>query len=86
MNSQQVWSVYILKCRDQSLYTGCTTDLKKRLSKHNAGQGAKYTAFRIPVQLVYSENCLNKSEALKREFQIKKLSRAGKLQLITTKL
>lgn len=82
MNSEQCWYVYILVCRDQTLYTGSTPDVEKRLAKHNAGQGAKYTAARKPVQLIYSENCASKSEALKRELQIKKLSRAEKLNLI----
>lgn len=74
--------VYILKCADGTLYTGWTTDLEKRLKTHNSGKGAKYTRSRLPVEIVYSETCENKSEALKRERQIKKLSRSEKIRLI----
>ena len=73
--------VYILRCADDTLYTGWTTDLEKRLHAHNQKQGAKYTKARLPVELLYSETCSNKSEALKREAEIKKLSRQQKLLL-----
>ena len=76
--------VYIVRCRDGSLYTGWTNDLKKRIEAHNAGTGAKYTKSRRPVELVYFESYESKSEALKREAAIKKLSRAAKLALIRT--
>ncbi|MCP5381110.1 MAG: GIY-YIG nuclease family protein [Kordiimonadaceae bacterium] len=76
------WVLYILKCGDDSLYTGITNDLEKRLSDHEAGNGAKYTRGRGPFQLVYSEKLKNRSEASKREAQIKKLSRTEKQQLI----
>ncbi|MEG2380888.1 MAG: GIY-YIG nuclease family protein [Oscillospiraceae bacterium] len=73
---------YILKCGDGSLYCGYTNDLEKRLHTHNSGNGAKYTKGRLPVILVYSEEFKTKSEALKREIEIKKLTRAEKLKLI----
>ena len=75
------WQTYIIKCSDDSLYTGITIDLEKRLAAHNAGKGAKYTASRRPVHLVYREGAANRSEASKRENEIKKLSRNDKLAL-----
>ncbi|MEG1870738.1 MAG: GIY-YIG nuclease family protein [Peptostreptococcaceae bacterium] len=74
--------VYILKCGDNTLYTGWTTNLEKRLKCHNSGKGAKYTRCRLPVEIIYSENLSDKSSALKRECEIKKLSRDKKLLLI----
>jgi len=74
--------VYILQCHDGTLYTGWTTDLEARFAAHNEGSGAKYTKGRGPVTLLYSETFESKSEALKREIAIKKLSRAEKLKLI----
>ena len=74
--------VYILECSDNTLYTGWTTDLKKRISAHNSGKGAKYTKGRLPVRLVYKESYNSKTEALKREYNIKQLSRERKLALI----
>lgn len=74
--------VYILKCNDGTLYTGYTNDLKKRISTHNKGKGAKYTRGRLPVKLVYFEKYISKGEALHREFTIKKMSRQSKLDLI----
>lgn len=73
---------YILTCNDKTLYCGYTNDLVNRLKKHNAGKGAKYTKTRLPVFLSYYEEFNSKSDALKREWQIKKLSRNKKLQLI----
>ena len=75
------WQTYIIKCNDNSLYTGITIDLEKRLAAHNAGKGAKYTASRRPVQLIYREEAANRSEASKRENTIKKLNRNDKLAL-----
>ena len=72
------WFVYILRCKDDTLYTGMTDDLEKRLTAHNAGKGARYTRGRGPVSLVYSVVCNDKSDALRRELQIKKMSRAEK--------
>lgn len=74
---------YILECSDKSLYTGWTTDLKRRLAMHNQGKGAKYTCSRRPVKLVYFEEFTTKEEAMKREYAIKQLSRQEKLKLIT---
>lgn len=82
-----MWKVYILECSDKSLYTWITTDLTRRLREHNweIVWGAKYTRVRQPVELVYSEELENRSEASKRECEIKKLSRVQKLKLINTK-
>lgn len=74
--------VYILECRDKTLYTGWTTDLEKRIVAHNEGKGAKYTRIRKPVKLVYYEILEDKSMALKREYEIKQYSREKKLALI----
>ncbi len=74
--------IYILKCGDDTLYTGWTTDLERRLRCHNSGKGAKYTRCRLPVKIVYSEEFEDKSSALKRECEIKKISRDKKLLLI----
>jgi putative endonuclease len=76
------WSCYILRCADDTLYTGITNDLSKRLAAHNAGTAAKYTKTRIPVEVVFVENCIDRSAALKRELQIKSLKRPDKLALI----
>lgn len=77
-----MYYVYLLRCADGTLYTGFTNDLARRLAVHNAGRGAKYTRSRLPVELVYWKNFPNKSSALKREYAIKRLSRAEKLSLI----
>ncbi|MBQ7411515.1 MAG: GIY-YIG nuclease family protein [Clostridia bacterium] len=77
--------VYILECADGSLYTGYTTDPKRRESVHNSGKGAKYTRSRLPVRLVYVEECEAKSQALSREYEIKHLTREQKLSLINKK-
>ena len=80
-----MWYVYILKCNDGTLYTGITNDLGKRVSSHNKGTGAKYTKTRTPVEIVYHEEATDRSEASKREYQIKKLSRLAKENLIVSK-
>ena len=75
--------VYLLRCSDNSLYCGWTTDLEKRIEAHNSGRGAKYTKSRRPVELVYYEECESKSAAMKREWFIKhKMTREEKLKLI----
>lgn len=74
--------VYILRCKDDSLYTGWCIDLEKRLALHNSGKGAKYTRSKKPCKLVYYEEINNKSEALKREISIKKLTKAKKEDLV----
>ena len=73
---------YILKCADNTLYCGYTNDISKRLEAHNSGKGAKYTKPRLPVVLMYSEEFQTKSDALKRECEIKKMTREEKLNLI----
>jgi len=72
------WYVYMLRCSDNSLYTGLTNDLDARLAAHNAGKGAKYTATRRPVNLVLHEPAESKNAALKRELQIKRWPKAKK--------
>ena len=76
------WYLYILRCKDNTLYTGITTDVEKRLEAHRTGNGAKYTRGRAPLQLVYREVCENHSHALKRELEVKKLTRIQKEKLI----
>lgn len=80
MNSMHY--VYILRCADDTLYTGWTTDVEKRVATHNSGKGAKYTRARLPVELVYTEMFDNKAEAQKREYAIKQLRRLEKEKLI----
>lgn len=75
------WYVYLLRCRDGTLYGGMTSDLKKRVDTHNSGKGAKYTRARLPVTLAYSEECETRSEALKREYALKHLTREQKQEL-----
>ncbi|RIP32662.1 GIY-YIG nuclease family protein [Staphylococcus gallinarum] len=75
--------IYIVKCNDGSLYTGYAKNVEQRVAKHNNGQGAKYTKMRRPVELVYQEIFDNKSDALKREYEIKTYSRTKKLKLIS---
>ncbi len=81
---EKKWYVYILRCRDDTLYTGMTDDLEKRLTAHNAGKGAKYTRGRGPVTLVYHEAFDTATDARKREYRIKQLTRQQKLALIET--
>ena len=76
------WYIYILRCGDDTLYTGITDDVDRRFAAHCAGKGAKYTRGRGPLTLVYTEEAEDKSAALKREHAIKKLSRAEKLEMI----
>ncbi|MFM8952718.1 MAG: GIY-YIG nuclease family protein [Planctomycetaceae bacterium] len=78
------WTVYILRCRDGSLYTGITNDLPKRLKAHAAGKASKYTRSRLPVQVAYRESRRSRSAALKREAAIKRLHRRAKLELVGT--
>ena len=75
--------IYILECNDKTLYTGIATDVERRLDEHNnSDKGAKYTKIRRPLKLVYFEESENRSSASKREYEIKKLSREKKLELI----
>lgn len=77
-----MYEVYILSCADGTLYTGIARDAERRLQVHNSGRGAKYTRSRLPVLLVYRETQPDKSAALRREAEIKRLSRTEKLWLI----
>ncbi len=79
------WVCYLLRCADDTLYCGISNDLGKRLAAHNAGEGAKYTRGRTPLQLVYAEPCADKSAALKRELKIKRMPRGDKLALCGVK-
>lgn len=82
--TDQAWSVYLLRCADNSLYCGITTNLLKRLRQHNGELvgGAKYTKIRQPCELVYSEPADNRSHATQKEYAIKRLSKAAKESLI----
>ncbi len=77
-----MWHVYIIECKDSKLYTGITTDIDRRVTEHNSGHGGRFTRYRKPVNLVYSQQVLNRSNALKKEAEIKKLKRSEKLNLI----
>ena len=79
---EHTWYLYILRCADNTLYTGITTDVEKRLEAHRSGKGAKYTRGRTPLELVYREICGSHSDALKRDLEIKKLTRQEKQNLI----
>lgn len=79
------WYVYILRCGDSTLYTGITDDVPRRLAAHRAGKGAKYTRGRGPLELVYTEQLPDKSAALRREIEIKRLRRAEKERLIKSR-
>ena len=77
------WYVYILRCRDGTLYAGIAVDVSKRLEAHRGGVGAKYTRSRLPVTLVYQEGQPDRSSALRREAALRRMGRAAKLTLIT---
>ncbi len=77
------WYVYILECVDTTYYTGITTDIERRIAEHTAGTGAKYTKGRGPLKLIYQEEHVDRSSASKREIEIKALSKAQKLVLIS---
>ena len=81
------WTVYVLRCGDDTFYTGVTTDVERRINEHNYDDklAASYTKSRRPVELIYTENCDDRSEALKREIGIKKLNRKQKEALIAAK-
>ena len=78
------WLLYILECKDGTLYTGITDNLQRRLDAHKSGKGAKYTKGRAPLTLRYTEQCGNHSQALRREIEIKKLTRQEKIALFRT--
>ena len=75
------WYVYMVRCSDRTLYCGATPDIVRRVAKHNAGRGAKYTRGRGPVELVYLSAAMTKGDALREESRVKKLSRWCKLQM-----
>jgi putative endonuclease len=77
-----IWSVYLTRCSDSTLYCGISNDVPKRIVKHNTGRGAKYTKTRRPVTLVYVEEVGTMGQALKREHQIKKMSKRSKEKLV----
>ncbi len=81
----EAW-VYILRCADGTLYTGWTFDTEARLAAHNGGKGARYTASRLPVEMVYRERVASKNEALRRERRIKRMRRSAKEQLVAEAL
>ena len=81
---EDTWYLYILRCKDNTLYTGITTDVEKRFEAHQSGKGAKYTRGRGPLALVYREQCGSHSEALKRECAVKAMTRQQKQDLIAT--
>ena len=76
------WLVYVLRCRTGELYTGCTTDIERRVREHNSGKGSKFTRSRLTVTLVYSEETGGRSAALRRERAIKSMKRSDKLLLV----
>ena len=82
---EKPWQLYILRCADGTLYTGIAVDAEKRLAMHRSGRGAKYTKGRGPLELVYSEACGTRGDALRREAAIKHLPRAKKLRLVEKK-
>lgn len=84
--TEEEHTVYILKCNDNTLYTGYTNDLEHRLKMHESGKGAKYTRGRGPFQVMFVERYPTKEAAMKREYEIKQLTRKGKFQLIRDKL
>lgn len=79
--SKENWTVYIVRCSDDTLYTGITTDINRRLHEHNSGKGAKYTSSRTPVNLVWKEPGHDRSSALSREHEIKSKTRDEKVKL-----
>ena len=81
-DSDSEWFVYILRCADDTLYTGITTDVGRRCDQHNAGTASRYTRSRLPIRLVYEEAMTSRSLALKRELALKALSRTEKESLI----
>ena len=80
--STKLWFLYILQCKDKSLYTGISTDIKRRIKEHSKGEGSRALRGRLPVKLVYQESCGTRSAALKREAEIKKWPRKKKLALV----
>ncbi len=82
MSETNNWAVYIVRCADDTLYTGIAVDVAARVAAHNTGKGARYTRSRLPVELVYAESAEDRSAASRREHALKRLSRSAKLALI----
>lgn len=82
VNNLNMYFVYLIECEDKSIYTGITTDLKKRFAEHKAGKGGRYTRSHKVKKIIYSEKATTKSQALKRELEIKSWTRKKKLGLI----
>ncbi len=80
---KNIWSVYIVKCRDGKLYTGISNDVERRVAEHSKGKGCRFTKYRYPVRLVYQKECGTKSAARKRELEIQTFTRNKKLSLIS---
>ena len=80
------WLLYILKCSDNTFYTGITNDLSRRLTQHNNGTASRYTRSRFPVKLIYHEKCRGRSQALKKEYAVKQFSRKEKESYVRKKL
>ncbi len=79
------WYLYLLECNDGTVYTGITNNLERRLQEHNNGTASRYTRSRLPVKLLYQEQCKSRSSALKKEYGIKELSRKEKQEYIKLK-
>ncbi len=77
-----MYFVYMLRCADETIYTGITKDIEKRIARHNAGKASKYTRARLPVEIIYWEKSEDRSAASKREAQIKKMPRKDKMKLV----
>lgn len=79
--SNKNWYLYLVRCADDTIYTGISSDVQARIDKHNSGRGAKYTSTRLPVRLIYSESQPNRISAMKREIEVKKWGRKRKENL-----
>ena len=82
INKTTRWFLYILKCNDNTLYTGITSDLPRRLKQHNNGKAARYTRSRLPIEVIFQEPCLSKSHALKKEYAVKSMTQKNKYDYI----
>lgn len=85
-DADSLWYLYVLQCGDNTLYTGITNDLGRRIKQHNNGTASRYTRSRLPVTLTYQERCSGRSSALKKEYAMKQLSRKEKEKYIKRKL
>jgi len=82
--AEQIWFLYLVRCKDNSLYTGITTDVKRRFTEHQSGKGAKYLRGKSPLKLVYQQSVGSHADALKAEINIKKLCKKDKERMILT--